>query len=982
MNKVLTLAFILFLPLSLISQIQVSNIEYFQKTTGQSRKGFIPIGDDEYFIEQGRAETRISLIKEDELELIHVITDRPLGVTYNPNQFHHYQNSNSGLLYDGEILYEIYPSYVYAINILTGEVDQILDISNSNIFIIFSFTVTADHYYFAGIENGQYSFYEYDRQQATVMPVEISQNNFFNVLGTRLYLYDQNYTQVVSYDLMTEAQDTILTASSGQFLIKQLILNGEPQILLTESDSSSLFLIDHEHNLTELTCLENVKPEEIYLMSDLVLFTKENNDSIYVMDRNNCSLITSYLLPSKLPFRDSRELYDEYVLLSNTSNWLGLATFFIYDVAEKTFTRLDIPADFPYTDRAIRYDNKLYLITPDNIHHVGVVPQIMEVDLDTKLVRYIDDYDREKIYSIVIGEHQNDETFHIYYYREEETTLQRYNHNEQELTQIHEFNDLKNVGIIYGLYENTWHNDNLFFYCQNALYVLEDDQVTKIIETDSYFNNSTPTFGSSGFVKKGGNLHALLPQDSAVYKMTVDLENFSYQKQAIPGMDYIDYRRPATEHAIVNIPNGYSVDNTGYYDIEDEQFKPFKYNGANINTSRFTLSGNNLLLQRTGPIDQWILFNTETETSILTEIPDGEYPAAYPDGEGGFYLTPWRFTNGVLPDLMHMDTDGKISSITPDFNYSVFYGGERLDGEVKSIAFDGDGEMIIFSAKGGEYHLTTIPDDDLVYYQEDSYFWRETDERSVLEVPNASKYDTYIFSFGTTPIKITPDGRTERLVEAWIEEEKVVLLYVDRFSNTLSFVDYEFATGNTIVRQSIIISQSMSINRSYFEHHINHAPNKYLLTLDDTMHGLEPWLYNSNTGSLTLVKDMREGLADSRPTQYLLSTNGTDVYFIASSDNDGRQLFKLDQTVGTPSIEIVSAPLIVSPSPSTGLISLSQNLKNLQVYNLNGQVLYNTNHYSKNDPLNLSPLVNGLYYVVATTEEGKFCREKFIINKD
>jgi len=976
MNKVLTLTLILFFPLILISQTQISNIEYLQRIVQQPKKGFIPVGDEEYFIEQGFAETKISLVKEDQLELKHVITDRPTGISYNLNQTHYYQDSNSGLLYNGEILYEFYPSHVYAINILTGEVDHIVDLSNQNVFIYTNFTISPDYYYFSGRQNGVSAFFQYDRQQETLTTVDLSTSNYYDKIGMRLYLYGQDYSRVVSYDLITETLDTIATASSGKFLPERITLNGEPQLLLR--DSSSVYLIDHEHNFTQLDCLEDVKTEELYLMSDVILFTKENNDSVYVIDRHNCTPITSYLLPTKLSFRDSRELYDEYVLLSNVSDWSGLAIFFIYDVAEKTFTELNLRADSPYADRAIRYDNKLYIILWNDIHYVGVRPHLVELDLDTKLTKSIDNYDPDKIYTVVIGEHQNDETFHIYYDGEEGSTLQRYKHNEQDLMQVYEFDYLKNVGIRYRLYENTWHNNNLFFYCNEALYVLENNQVTKIIDSDSYFNNSPATFGSSGFVKKGGHLHALLPQDSAVYKMTVDLEDFSYQKQAMPGMDYVDYRRPKTEHAIINIPNGYSANNTGYYDIEDEQFKPFRHNGVNVNTSDFTLSGNNLLLRRFGSTDQWIIFDTETESAISTNVPDGEYSTGYPDGKGGFYLIPHRFSPPY--DLIHLDSDGSISNVAPNFNYIPFYGGEKLDGEVKSVAFDGDGEMIILSAKGGDYHFTTIPDDDLLYYQDQSYFWKETDKLSVLEVPNGSQFDTYIFSFGTDPIKITPDGRTERLMGVWNEDEKAILLYVDRFSNTLSFVDYEFATEETTVRQSIIISQSMGRDRSKFSDYVNYADSNYLFTLDDTMHGLEPWLYNSNTGSLTLI-DMREGVPSSNPSQYLMSPDSADIYFIASTVNEGRQLFKLDQTVGTQPIEVESTTLIISPSPSTGYIRLNQNLKDLRVYSLSGQLLYTVNRYSKDEQLNLSSLVDGLYYIVATTEKGEVCGEKFVVGQ-
>ncbi|MEM1321608.1 MAG: hypothetical protein AAGG75_15225 [Bacteroidota bacterium] len=971
MNKWLSLLTMLLLSFSSIAQLQISNIDYFQKNIDQPKKGFIPIGDEEYFIEQGWYETKISLIKENELELLHVIDARP-DRNYDAGRGD-YTYSNSGLRYEGNMLYELYPSHIYTINILSGQVEQIIDLSSYNLGVIYDFIITPDHYFLFALREGRNAYFAYDRQEEVLETVAFSENRLLFRIGTHLYYNDLTTAQLIAHDMASEVTDTLISSVTGPLIVKPLTANGEQQLLVAEGDSSALYLIDSDHSISTVDCITANIPEDIYFMSDLVLYTKAygDEDSVFVIDRHDCTLLSSYALAKDIAVRDSRELFDEYVLWSNTSNWLGDAKFILYDVAEKTFTPIDLQADFPYTDQAVRYEDKLYMVLYDDIHHYGIRPQIVGLDLTTKLVQYLDDYEKEYVYTIAIGERQQDGEFHIYYNTQEEAMLRNYSHHDQDWRPVHEFDYAKNVGISPRILARAWYNDQLFFYCSDGIYVLENDQVTKLLGASAPGEG----FSASGLMVKDGRVHALIIQGTTAYKITINPNNLSVQQQLIPNLSALDYRRPVTEYAILNIPNGYSAENTGYYSLRDEEFKSFQYNGATIDAFAYTLSGNNVLFRTLQNNRRWVIFNTATETAILTEIPNNAYPKVYPDGEGGFFLT-YRSSISTLDDLTHLNANGQLTTIEEEFDHIVFYGGERLDGAITSIAFDGDGEMIIFSAKDGEYHLTRIPDGSLVYYQSHSYFWKENDDMSIVEVPNGDQYDTYIFRFGEQPKKINSNERIIQLEEAWIEEDKAILLYVDRGAQSLSFIDYDFATETLIPRQSINIKfNAFSIETSRC------GGNNYMLALNDGLHGEEPWLYNSATGSLRLLTDQITGFEGSFPGAYFPAPNGEDFYFLMFSRRHNRQLFKLDQTtVATAAPEALPiAPLIVSPSPTTGTIRLNQDLKELRLYDLHGRLVYGARAYVQQTPLQVGFVPDGVYVAVGINEMGVVVRERFVV---
>ncbi|MEM1321609.1 MAG: T9SS type A sorting domain-containing protein [Bacteroidota bacterium] len=159
-----------------------------------------------------------------------------------------------------------------------------------------------------------------------------------------------------------------------------------------------------------------------------------------------------------------------------------------------------------------------------------------------------------------------------------------------------------------------------------------------------------------------------------------------------------------------------------------------------------------------------------------------------------------------------------------------------------------------------------------------------------------------------------------------------------------------------------------------------YADHRYILQLNDGIHGEEPWLYNSTTGSLSLLIDQIAGFEGSLPGEYLPAPNSEDFYFIMLSERFSRQLFKLDSAAATEDPEAPPIPsLIAFPSPTTGTIHLNQDLQELRLYDLNGRLIYETSTYVKRTPLHLGFVPNGIYVVVGINETGEFVRTRVVV---
>jgi len=940
------------------------------------RKGFIVVDDNEYFIEQGTEGTLISLITKDSTELIHNLTYRPTDSSPNPYGYS-YANSNSGMIHEGPLLYDLYQDYIYTINIITGQLHQVIDLKPYGISFFSNFAIYENYFSFSGLNNrSEKVIVRYDR-----LTNEIYEIPFTGIrLGPNIYAKQPTIDSITYYNIEDKRQEVFPYEFSDISSVSTTSFSNKPA--LTVKDNNGLTLIQDNEIIFQTDCSIPDSIEILTVHDSTVICANVTSNWIEIIDyeKGFCFPFGYHVFtPNNSyyndipPFRNYsiKELGDEYLIFGTTNDWQGDGIHVLYDLEERSYSRLNIPTDILKNKQVERFGNKLYIVTDNHIHYLGYRPELYEINLKTSVVKQVSDYPVEDIYNVVIGEKQNDDILRVYYHTYSGPSLNNLNVQDKELSEIQSFDILENFGIHDNIYTDSWNNDSYFFSTSNSIYAMENDIVTKLLDVG---NNS---HGTSSYLARDNYIYVLSALDSAHYAIKIDMDDLSYTTQLIPDLDYLYYKRYNTTDKIINLYGSYN-DLPGYYDVTTETYHPFEDILSTTSFSTEEISNNSIIIREySGDSSVWITYNTETQKIYNAKITPDTYPDPYPDDEGGFYCTGWKYDDNA--SFFHIDEFGKYTELIKDFNYNVFYSGNKFDGEVKSLAFDGEDSMYIFSAYKGNHSFKSIPDGDLAYWQTGAYYWHESDDRSFLEVPDReflSTDITYTFTFDTDPV-IIKQSNEERLIMVLDNSEKTILAYKNMEDE---IIFYDFNEDNLELKETIKFQSTRT--QSHEDKYISIGDNRFLVLLNDGVHGLEPWIYNTLNDQLTLLKDMNEISTSSRPNDFMKAPNG-DIYFSALTKGKDRQLFKLDMTTETVDIIDQDPPnfMILYPSPATDIIKVIGDYRTMQIYDSNGRLLHSNYDYQNEEDIDISGLSDGVYIIQTQSKEGHKKQSKFIKSK-
>jgi ELWxxDGT repeat protein len=965
MKKVFFLAFLL--PVILFSQIQVSDIDYQLPRDDYGRKGFMKVGEEEYFIEQGLEGTRVSQVKNDQLEFLHEMNYRPSDSQLNFYAYS-FEKSNSGLIYEGSILYEIYWDYIYMIDVVSGELQEVIDLHPYDVRIQQRFYYGENYFYFMALGNGWNGNVRIDRNTGLLDKLV---NGGIVVASNQYWVSDDNGT-LKYYDLESnQSLEHPFQFSNIEYIRKH---DSDSNSRLIIKDEDGIHLLRDNHTIQTLSCNLPSNSQLSYVSDTRLAYTTHTGTELIfsVIDLENCTEVYTMEFTTNaesISIYTDEQLFDEYFIFGFPNDWQGDGYFYLFDIAANDAAFIDIPIDIPYLDRAVRYGNSLYFLTSNHLHYIGSLLELYRLDLSNYQTERISEQDIYDTGPIVIGESQNDMELNVYYGIEGTASLLQIDNEEQSLEEIESFNLFKNHGIHHNIYADLWVDNKYFFSTSEAIFVMQDDVTTKLLDIGPNVH------GSSAYRQKGDFVYVLTGLDGAHYALKINIKDLSYSKLLLPGVEYLYYKRATSDNAIVNLSHNFTNGgSTGFFDLDYEEFITFEDMGL-AQGSPGHLSGNNVLYRTTASSGgDWFLINTVTREVILTEIQSGTYPDPYPDGGGGFYLDDWTYADIV--SFMHLDSDGELTEIYENFDHSVFYSGDKFDGQVKSLAFDGPDEMIIVSTKEGEERQKTIIDNGLLYYQ--NFFWYESDQVSFLEIYNGDSYDTYTFTFESNPENITPSGREDRLVSV-LEETSYAILVYKNDQHVLSFERYDYASGNTEQ-----LSELQSVRNSSIDSHpLKISGSKYLISLDDAIHGLEPWIFDIVTGEVQILKDIRQGIGSSNAKDYTIDPLSEEVYFTAIKTEGERQLFKLDQLlISTEELnEVTASDLHIYPIPASTHIYLGKDFENVFIMSIDGKIVSQIGPYVKDSKIAVEGLLDGLYLIQAQSKHNQVEVGKFIIQR-
>jgi hypothetical protein len=104
-----------------------------------------------------------------------------------------------------------------------------------------------------------------------------------------------------------------------------------------------------------------------------------------------------------------------------------------------------------------------------------------------------------------------------------------------------------------------------------------------------------------------------------------------------------------------------------------------------------------------------------------------------------------------------------------------------------------------------------------------------------------------------------------------------------------------------------------------------------------------------------------------------------EFYFIASTTNYGKEIFKMNNLLTRAEKVNRTAQLSISPNPSNGIIKMNKNYKSVYVFDVLGKNVFEV--YDTHETIDLTSLSDGMYILKTLEMDNSSGESKLIISK-
>ena len=163
---------------------------------------------------------------------------------------------------------------------------------------------------------------------------------------------------------------------------------------------------------------------------------------------------------------------------------------------------------------------------------------------------------------------------------------------------------------------------------------------------------------------------------------------------------------------------------------------------------------------------------------------------------------------------------------------------------------------------------------------------------------------------------------------------------------------------------------------------IDNGSNTFTFNVIGAQH-ISNWEWNFGDGTAPVSGT---GLPGQQLHQYTTAGEFTVTLTLSNDCNEviATRLIKIDATTGIDNVSELQQELKLYPNPGTSMVTVSSyngalKLKNVAVYNLMGQQVYEAAASSDKHQLDVSSMAAGIYNVVITTDKGKATKKLEVI---
>ena len=185
--------------------------------------------------------------------------------------------------------------------------------------------------------------------------------------------------------------------------------------------------------------------------------------------------------------------------------------------------------------------------------------------------------------------------------------------------------------------------------------------------------------------------------------------------------------------------------------------------------------------------------------------------------------------------------------------------------------------------------------------------------------------------------------------------------------------------ANTVLFKDINTGTADGITSLYADNVIG---NKLYFAANNGTNGYEAWETDGTIANTKMIYDIKAGIGDGvQSTEYKFVRVNNKILFVADNDTTGNEIWTIDAPVSVNYTSAQSLNATIYPNPSTGLFTISSDIRDLsyRIYNSLGQMVENE-AISKNQ-IALYNQPAGIYTVELIGTEGARQYQKIQLTK-
>lgn len=964
--SLIALGFILVCSVISIGQVQVSHVENLMTEDEHPRKGFIKVDTIEYYLEQGLTGTKVWQIENGALNFLHELKLRPTDSKIDLTRHHTYEN-NSNLIYDGHILFEFYYDYIYLIDFVKGETIEIIDLRDFGYKFPSQFKYGKNFMYFhVGSLTGWSGRVRYDRNSKRFEVLKFG-GSYFN---SKLYTWNQE--GFIYLDLETNKTHQI--KHNVNYIFGFQYVDNDPNINFVFQDSFYVYRLLKDDTIDTLDCKIPIGKELLYYSNNRIIYsdhriTYSSVDDFkikyFIKDLNTCEVVYSDSLQTTsgypiTDFYDNRSLYDNYILMRDFRNQ-NIPVYYLYDYKNNKKTELNTFGYPDFFNNTLTDKNNFYFTSIQSFNfNEDRNAGLYKLNLETYEITPLIKSDTLIPSKIILSDVIDKDYFNIIHNYEGGYSILQLNKSDEIVNEIYNQNNIKNVGIYKYIRTDLWVDDKYFAATSEAIFMLNETNSRKIMDIPKYITMMSELY------RKNDYIYIFFGIFDTSYVLKINVHNLAYTKIDLPPKFTLGEMKITKNDLVVNYSSQTFRDAThGYFDLNSDQF--ISASTLNLQAGRIIdVSGANILY-RLYQNNKLHLFDPILGKLIPLDFVPNFALGVIPDTKGGFYLN-------VNKKLCHLDSSGKLTILLDNFEYLYFRSGNFTDKQ-QSFAFYSDKELVIVIVKNGEARKKVRKIDSSFNHY--SFFWHESETISFFEFYVSNQRNLYYYSFDSEPRIVSVRYWNQNTLFVMQNKDHAVFAYrVNGF--IYNFDKFDFKTLK--VTSTLEFSPGFSY---MYNPTIQLNEKEYLISFDDGTHGTEPWVYNIETHSFTILADMRSGFLPSSPSDYHRHPKTGDIYFLATRSEGDRQLFKIknDLTSTEHTHNQNAVDFSIYPVPSSNFLILDRDFEHVKVVGIKGNIILTMNNYNKGEVIDICNISNGLYFLSCSNDAQHFKTKTFVISR-